>query len=153
MAEGRNFVLWEVGSNNNGTPDEFRFYDNLAAMLLALQAGEIDGMYLTRPVAEYLIAQNPSRRISEVIGLPVELGYAFGFINNEKGETLRNKFNEALSIIKQDGRLDKLKAKYLVKPGAKEPEVVKFAAFQDASSARLHNSRRQSCRLQHCTSC
>ena len=137
MAEGRNFVLWEVGSNNNGTPDEFRFYDNLAAMLLALQAGEINGMFLTRPVAEYLIAQNPTLKVSEVIGLPVELGYAFGFINNEKGETLRNKFNEALSIIKQVGRLDKLKAKYLVKPGAKEPEVVKFATFQDGETIKV----------------
>lgn len=37
-------------------------------------------MFLTRPVAEYLIAQNLNLKISSITGLPAELGYAFGFI-------------------------------------------------------------------------
>ena len=137
MADARNFVLWEVGTTKTGLHDEFRFYDNLAAMLLALQAGEINGMFLTRPVAEYLTAQNSNLKISAVIGLPVELGYAFGFMNDEKGKSLCNKFNEALTVIKQVGRLDKLNAKYIVNPGKQEPEIVKFATFQDGDTIRV----------------
>lgn len=137
MAEGRKFVLWEVSDNRTDAPDEFRFYDNLPAMLLSLEAGELDEMFLTRSVAEYLIAQNPKLKVSAVVGLPAALGYAFGFLNDNKGEALRAKFNEALAIIKQVGRLDKLYAKYLVNPGAKEPEAVKFASFPNGETIRV----------------
>ena len=135
--QNKNLVLWEVNENRSDAPDSYRFYDNLAAMLLAVEAGEIDGMFLTRPVAEYLIAQNPALKVSAITGLPVELGYAFGFMNDDKGKALCQKFNEALSIIKQVGRLDKLKAKYLVRPGAKDPEVVKFPVFPDGETIRV----------------
>ena len=137
MAESRKFVLWEVSDNYSETPDEFRFYDNFQAMLLALNAGEIDGMFLTRSVAEYIIAQNPGLKVSTVIGLPVKFGYSFGFMKDENGEALRAKFNEALSIIRQVGRLDKLYAKYLDNPGAQEPEVVKFASFPDGETIKV----------------
>ncbi len=136
-ADTRNLVLWEVNEARADAPDTYSFYDNIAAMLLALDAGEIDGMFLTRPVAEYLIAQNPSLKIYGVAGMAVELGYAFGFKNDEKGRALCNDFNEAMKIIKQVGRLDKLNAKYLVKPGAKEPEIVKFPMFPEGRTIKV----------------
>ena len=133
----KNLVLWEVNENRADAPDIYRFYDNLAAMLLAVEVGEIDGMFLTRPVAEYLTAQNPSLKIYGIAGMAVDLGYAFGFMNDDKGKVLCNKFNEALRIIKQVGRLDKLYAKYLVKPGRKDPEVVNFPLFPDGETIKV----------------
>lgn len=131
------FVLWEVNENKGDAPQSFRYYDNMSAMLLALEAGEIDEIMLTRPVAEYLTAQNPSLKVSAVTGMAANLGYSFGFLKGERGEALREKFNEALSIIKQDGMMDKLHAKYLVNAGAKAPEVVKFPSFPDGETIKV----------------
>lgn len=130
-------VLWEVNENKGDAPQSFRYYDNMSAMLLALEAGEVDEIMLTRPVAEYLTAQNPSLKVSAVTGMAANLGYSFGFLNNEKGKALREKFNEALSLIKQVGRMDKLHAKYLVNAGAKAPEVVKFPSFPDGETIKV----------------
>ena len=131
------FVVWEVNENKGDAPQAFRYYDNMSAMLLALEAGEIDEIMLTRPVAEYLTAQNPSLKVSAVTGMAEGLGYSFGFLNNEKGKALREKFNEALSLIKQVGRMDKLHAKYLVNSGAKAPEAAKFPLFPDGETIKV----------------
>ena len=131
------FVVWEVNENKGDAPQSFRYYDNMSAMLLALEAGEIDEIMLTRPVAEYLTAQNPSLKVSAVTGMAEGLGYSFGFLNNEKGKALREKFNEALSLIKQVGRMDKLHAKYLVNSGAKAPEAAKFPLFPDGETIKV----------------
>ncbi len=130
-------VLWELRADNPNAPDEYRFYDNFNAMLLALEAGQISGLFLTRPVAEYLIAQSPNLRVSGASAMAVEMGYAFGFMNDGKGQALRARFNEALSDIKKTGKLDELRAKYLVNPGAKTPEVVNFATFADAETVKV----------------
>ena len=137
VPDNKKLVLWEVNENKSDALDVFRFYDNFSAMLLALGAGEIDGLLLTRPVAEYITAQNPALKVFSVTGMAVNLGYSFGFMNDEKGKSLCEKFNEALRLIKQVGRLDKLHAKYLVNPGAKEPEIVKFASFPDGETIRV----------------
>ena len=134
---GTKLVLWEVNENKGDAPQAFRYYDNMSAMLLALEAGEIDEIMLTRPVAEYLTAQNPSLKVSAVTGMAEGLGYSFGFLNNEKGKALCEKFDEALSIIKQVGRMDKLHAKYLVNSGTKAPEVVKFPSFPDGETLKV----------------
>ena len=130
-------VLWELRDDKPDAPDEYRFYDNFNAMLLALEAGEISGLFLTRPVAEYIIAQNSALKVSGVTGMAVQLGYAFGFMNNDKGQALCTKFNEALSVIKNTGRLDELKAKYLVNPGTKDPDTVSFAAFSGKETVKV----------------
>ena len=136
-ASKANLVLWELRDDKPDAPDEYRFYDNFNAMLLALEAGEISGLFLTRPVAEYIIAQNSALKVSGVTGLAVDLGYAFGFMNNDKGQALLAKFNEALSVIKNTGSLDKLRAKYLVNPGTKDPDIVKFAALPDTDTIKV----------------
>lgn len=130
-------VLWELRDDKPTAPDEYRFYDNFNAMLLALNTGEISGLFLTRPVAEYLIAQNPALKVFGVTGMSVQLGYAFGFMNNEKGQELLAKFNEALSVIKNTGRLDELRAKYITNPGATEPEVVSFASLSGKETVKV----------------
>lgn len=130
-------VLWELRDDKPNAPDEYRFYDNFNSMLLALEAGEISGLYLTRPVAEYLIAQNSALRVFGVTGMSVQLGYAFGFMNNEKGQALLAKFNEALSVIKNTGRLDELREKYITNPGTKDPDTVSFAAFSDKETYKV----------------
>ena len=130
-------VLWELRDDNPNAPDEYRFYDNFNAMLLALEAGEISGLFLTRPVAEYLLAQNSTLKVSGISGIAAQLGYSFGFLNNEKGQALRAKFDEALSVIKNTGSLDKLRAKYLVNPGTKDPDIVKFAALPDTDTIKV----------------
>ena len=76
------FVLWELRDDKPNAPDEYRFYDNFNSMLLALDAGEVSGVFLTRPVAEYLLAQNSALKVSGISGMAVQLGYAFGFLNN-----------------------------------------------------------------------
>ena len=50
--------LWAVFHDSHGKEDNFKFYDDLNTMLLALNRGEIDEIDLPEVVGEYVTAQN-----------------------------------------------------------------------------------------------
>ena len=135
LAEKGQRARWEVVESS--APDSYRFYKDIPSMLLALDAGEIDRMVLTRPVAEYIVSRNPKFRNSNVVALFTRLDFVFGFMNDDNGESLRNSFNKALRGIKADGTLDELCAKYIEQPSENDPETVKFASFKDSRTLKV----------------
>jgi ABC-type amino acid transport substrate-binding protein len=96
------------------------FYDSLDALLMALNAGDIDSIEIYQSVARYLCATNDNLRMGISYDTDKELGtFAqlvqtghncndFAFMMLEKNAALRDEFNTAIADMKSDGTLDRL---------------------------------------------
>ena len=127
--------LWAVFHYNHGKEDNFKFYDDLNTMLLALNRGEIDEIDLPEVVGEYVTAQNSDYEISCVMN-SVPVSFVFGFLKN-RNSLLWYDFNKTLALMQQDGTLAELQAKYLSDFGKDKPESVKFDSFSDAPTIKI----------------
>ena len=129
-------VLWKLyrpGHEANNV--SFRFYNNLATMLMALNSGEIDELAVSQILGEYITAVNPDFAIT-CVGRLTGTSFVFGFKAGE-GEALRNKFNAALADMRRDGVLDSLKAQYCTNPGKDKLDSVKIEKFEGAETVRV----------------
>lgn len=109
--------------------DSLVFYDSLLSMQMALNAGDIQGMNLPEPVADYVMNVNDSYEIVAITRM-VPVALALGF-RKDDDPSLRNKFNEALLSMKADGALAILRAKYIDEAGVDDPEPVKFEKYDN----------------------
>ncbi len=112
---------------------ETRFFGSLNEMLLALDAGLIDGACMPELTAKYLLARNADLRAGMFEFSNVKERYYLGFYNNAK---LRDRVNEALSAMKADGTLYRLQEEYLINPEA-DPVPAAFEAFDGAETVRV----------------
>jgi ABC-type amino acid transport substrate-binding protein len=127
-------------SDKTTPPDtEVIFYDNLDAMQMALEAGDIDYMDLPESTAEYLAANNDKIQVRNKKDKSKELkeedqeflnrlySTGFAFMMREDSEKLRDEFDDALDDMKEDGTLDKLIKEYITDViDGKEPKAVEF---------------------------
>ena len=131
-----NIVLWQMRAaghqSGKHTP---RFYSNLATMLMALNAGEINAFSVSQPVGEYITAMNPELEFSYAARI-TGASFVFGF-RAEDGKALCGKFNSALAEMKKDGTLDALRQEYCGNPGKDIPAAVKFEKFSDAETVSI----------------
>ena len=119
-------------------PEErsFKFYDSLMTMLLALNKGEIDEMGLPKDVADYVLKNATSLEISAIARLSTNVGLAFGYDNNEKGQKLKAAFDTALTALENSGRLAHLRELYITKTkGA--PVPAQFIKFDGAETVKV----------------
>ena len=100
---------------------------------LCLWGGDLDEIDLPGIVGAYVLNSRPDYKISCVVRTKPEY-LAFGFLK-DKNETLRDKFNEALKAIKEDGTLAALIAHYMKVDG--EAEAVNFERFAAAETVRV----------------
>ncbi|MBQ7220110.1 MAG: transporter substrate-binding domain-containing protein [Synergistaceae bacterium] len=108
------------------------FYDSLTALVMALNAGEVDEIALPQDVGEYVMNANDGFKLAAIVRtMPSYL--AIGF-RKDDDPALRNKFNEALLAMKADGTLAILRAKYIDEPGLDEPLPVKFEAYENVDA-------------------
>ena len=120
------------------TADEvpsFVFYDSFISMLMAINAGEIDEMFLPEAVGEYIINTTGGKYFEACVLRAIPVSYSFGFRKNDDPK-LKNKFNEALKSMKADGSLQTLLAKYIYEAGIDEPETVNFEKFENAPTVK-----------------
>ena len=96
------------------------YYDTLDALLMALNAGDINNIEIYQSVARYLCATNDNL----VIGASLDTGKAsetfaelvqngingndFAFLMMEDNAALRDEFNAAIADMKADGTLERL---------------------------------------------
>ena len=129
-------VKWTVNDSPSNAPLSFKFYDDLASMLMGLNAGEIDSFVVTKASGEYITNINPSYKISGVIRMS-QANFAFGFMKN-KSETLMQRFNYALSEMRKDGTLEALRLKYFLNPGKEMGfESAEFDKIPDGETLRV----------------
>lgn len=112
---------------------ETRFFGSLTEMLLALEAGLIDGACIPEFTGKYLLARNDSLRAGMFEFSNVKEKYYLGFYNNAK---LRDQVNETLQAMKADGTLYKLQEEYLSDLAA-DPSPAAFETFEGAETVRV----------------
>ena len=129
--EGRETVGFNFLSHDD---EDFRYYDSLLTMQMALNAGEIDEVQLPEIVGEYFAIVNPSYSVSCVTQVrPTYL--AFGFL--EKNAALRDKINAVMSELREDGTLEKLRVDYIDNFMEANFNVVKPAKFDGAEKIKI----------------
>ncbi|MBQ7577653.1 MAG: transporter substrate-binding domain-containing protein [Synergistaceae bacterium] len=127
--------LWSLMGHGHGENDEYISFEDLPSMIMALESGKVDELDLPQIVGEYIMAQNPNYKVSCVMR-PENVYFAFGFLK-EKNVILWQNFNYALRLMRRNGTLQDLQAKYLYNPGKIEPEPVKFDLFPNAQKVKF----------------
>ena len=120
---------------------QIRFYDTTDALLMALQAGEIDAIQAPKSTADYLCATNDRLVQPSVFNFPesdafVQLllnrisdGYAFMML--EANADLRDQFDRAIADMKADGTLDALVLKHIAEASRTgEAGAITFESFE-----------------------
>ena len=124
--------LWSnlPGHSNNDTA---LFYDSIMSMMMALGSGEVDEIGLPGVVGAYVLNSRPDFKITCMVRMNKE-NLAFGFMKG-RGESLRDKFNEAIQAIKADGTMRDIIARYMKVDGA--PESIPFENFDGAETIKV----------------
>ena len=123
-------------------PDlQIRYYDTTDALLMALQAGEIDAILAPKSTADYLCATNDRLVQPSVFNFPesddfvqelldwLSDGYAFMML--EANADLRDQFDRTIADMRADGTLDALVLKHIAEASRTgETEAIAFEAFE-----------------------
>ena len=126
VLEGRETVGFNFLSHEN---ENFRYYDSLMTMQMALNAGEISEVQLPEVVGEYFANLNPSAYTVSCVSQVRPTYLAFGFL--AKNVEMRDKFNEMLKLIKEDGTL------YIENFKENDLKPIKFTKFDGADTIKI----------------
>ncbi len=114
------YVERTEGASNQGRISKIAYYDTLDALLMALNAGDIDSIQIYQSVARYLCTTNDNLRMPIRYDLDKErntfaevvlngiVGNDFAFMMMENKAALRDEFSAAIAAMKADGTLDRL---------------------------------------------
>ena len=119
----------------------YRYYDTLDALLMALQAGELEGIKVPYYTGRYLCSANDGlklrdefhpEKVSGVSELALSLlSDGFSFMMKEENAELRDAFDAQITAMKEDGTLQKLIDEHIVKVAdGGEPAAVAFEKFE-----------------------
>ena len=140
LQNGRNLKLYDMPAHPVLIPPadenfrlETRFFGSLNEMLLALDAGLIDGACIPEFTGKYLLARKADLRAGMFEFSNVKEKYYLGFYNNAE---LRDQVNEALAAMKEDGTLYALREKYMT-DFSEDPSPVKFEIFEEGKTIRV----------------
>ena len=118
--------------NNEMLEIAIKFYDSLTAMLMAMNRKEIHEMVLPEAAAEYALRMNNDLEATLVLRSK-GMGLSFGFRSDST--ELRDKFNDALSALRDNWTLSVLEGSYLA--ARNEPDPVKFQRFDGAPTVKV----------------
>ena len=119
----------------------YRYYDTLDALLMALQAGELEGIKVPYYTGRYLCSANDGLKLRDefhpenVSGVSEfalsVLSDGFSFMMKEENAELRDAFDAQITAMKEDGTLQKLIDEHIVKVAdGGEPAAVAFEKFE-----------------------
>lgn len=110
------------------------FYDNLQAMLLALNSGEIDRISIGSLAARYIAERNEGLVFAGRQHNTV-LGYSIAML--EENSAWIEEIDSAIADMKDDGTIDALRARYIDELGASDPEAVELPVIEGADTIRI----------------
>ena len=112
------------------------FFDNLNAMQMALQSGQIDEISTYRSVARYMTAHDPRYSVLKDHSLEFIDSFCFALRGDET--ELRDSLNAVIKEMQSDGTLDKLTKEYITDIKADtEPPVVELPHFDSAQTIKV----------------
>ena len=101
---------------------EYKYFDRMNDMQLALESGQIDILSTYQNVAEYMIQRSNNK---EILSGERKLEDTFCFAVREGDKMLKNELDKAIKAMTADGTLANLSKKYIIdlKNGDDPPEV------------------------------
>ena len=112
------------------------FFDNLNAMEMALQSGQIAEMSTYRSVARYIIAQDPQFEVLKDHSL--EFIDSFCFALRDDDPELKDSLNMVIKEMQDDGTLDRLTKEYITDISTdREPPAVELPHFDSAPTLKV----------------
>ena len=114
---------------------DYKFFDKMNDMQLALDSGQIDMLSTYQHVANYMLRQNTDR---EFLTTEKFLSDSFCFAMREGDKMLQRDLNKAIKAMTADGTLSKLTKQYItdLKDGA-EPPVVQMTHIDGADTIKV----------------
>ena len=114
---------------------EYKYFDKMSDLQLALESGKIDIISTYQNVAEYMIKRSDNKEI-----LPSErhLQDSFCFALRKGDTILQNELNKAIKAMTADGTLSKLSKQYIseLKEG-EEPPAVPITKIDGADTIKV----------------
>ena len=89
----------------------YKFFDKMNDMQLALESGQIDMMSTYQNVADYMLQKSSDK---EILPSEKKLQDSFCFALREGDTILKNELNKAIKSMTTDGTLANLSKKYIV---------------------------------------
>ena len=134
-------VLEEKESNVPAGRPAIRYYDTLNAMLMALQAGEVNAIKVPYYTGKYLCSANDNlmlieeyhpEKATEITDWALSLiSEGYSFMTKEENTELRDAFDAQISAMKEDGTLQKLIDEHIIKVSeGGEPVAIAFEKFE-----------------------
>ncbi len=112
------------------------FFDNLNAMEMALQSGQIAEMSTYRSVARYIIAKDPEFQILKDHSL--EFIDSFCFALRDDDPELKDSLNMVIKEMQDDGTLDRLTKEYITDINTdREPPAIELPHFDSAPTLKV----------------
>ena len=134
-------VLEEKESNVPAGRPVFRYYDSLNAMLMALQAGEVNAIKVPYYTGKYLCSANDNlmkrveyhpEKATEITDWALSwMSDGYSFMMKEENAALRDAFDAQITAMKEDGTLQKLIDEHIIKVSeGGEPVAIAFEKFE-----------------------
>ena len=133
-------VLEEKDSQVPAGRPVFRYYDTLNAMLMGLQAGEVNAIKVPYYTGKYLCSANDNlmlteeyhpEKATEITDWALSLlSDGYSFMMKEENTALRDAFDAQITAMKEDGTLQKLIDEHIIKASeGGEPVAIAFEKF------------------------
>jgi ABC-type amino acid transport substrate-binding protein len=117
------------------------YYDTLSAMLMGLQAGEVNAIKVPYYTGKYLCSANNNlmmrveyhpEKATEITDWALSwFGSGYSFMMKEENTALRDAFDAQITAMKEDGTLQKLIDEYIIKASeGGEPVAIAFEKFE-----------------------
>ncbi len=119
IAESQNYIVY------------YPEYSNVSDLVLALEGGKIDAIYIQDFVASYLRRVKP-----EFLVINDNWNYVHQMILTPKNQHLRDQLDSALASLKEDEILDELALEY-IKKASDDPDVVTLPSFPNAPTFKV----------------
>ena len=113
----------------------YKYFDNMKELQLALQSGQIDMLSTYQSVADYMIQRNDDL---EILKSDRTLSDSFCFATRRGDTILLNELNKAIKAMESDGKLADLYKTYIteIKDGA-EPPAVEIEQIDGADTIKV----------------
>ncbi len=136
-----NGVMEGQGIQFTGDPPTFRHYDSLNALLMGLQAGEVNSAALPFYTVKYLLANNqglvqktevhPEKATGLSFVALSGLSDGYSFLIKEGNTALRDELDAQITAMKKDGTLQKLIDEHIIKVSkGGAPVAIAFEKFE-----------------------
>lgn len=116
-------------------PKTVVFYDNMNAMIMALEAKQIDRFATSNRIATYIVNHNDKLAFVDKQEYNSILGYSIGML--EKDAAQIEEINAAIKAMKDDGTIDKLVKENIIDVGNGEPAPADMPMIDGAPTLKV----------------